>query len=482
MSHAPSSATRSIARRDFLRGALLASTFPFIATTARGQTAGSSGAAPAGRKVNLACCGIGNRGANVVDELMKTGLANIVALCDTDMGAPHTLAILKKYPNVPRFQDFRKMLDKMGGQIDAVSVGVPDHTHFPICMHAMALGKHVYVEKPMAHTFREIALMMAAEKKFKVAAQMGNQGHSDGNYFQFKAFVEAGLIKNVRKVVGHMNGVRRWHKWNGQVPGLPAGQPVPEGLDWDTWLGHKPFVDYHRDYVQGDWRCWYQFGNGALGDWGAHILDTAHEFLQLGLPNAVSAVKMEGHNPYVFPMASTLQFKFPERGAGRPACDVFWYDGQKNFPDLPANYGQAVVADDVPPPGAGSTATAAMPPGKEIYTDDLIFKGGSHGTTLAIIPEAKAKDMAGKLPKVPKSPSNHFKNFLLACQGEETCRSSFAVAGPLCQMMALGIIAQRLNASFQFDRSTLRITDHPAADALLDGPPPRTGWEQYYKV
>jgi hypothetical protein len=418
----------------------------------------------------------------VVEALVKTGLVNVVALCDTDMGAKHTEGILKKYPQVPRFQDFRKMFDKMAKDIDAVSIGVPDHTHFPIAMLAMSLGKHIYVEKPMAHTFRETALMMAAEKKYKVAAQMGNQGHSDGNYFQFKAYVEAGIITNVRKVVGHMNGVRRWHKWNGTVPGMPAGQPVPEGLDWDTWLGQTPFVDYHRDYVQGDWRCWYAFGNGALGDWGAHILDTAHEFLKLGLPTEVVPEKIEGHNAFVFPMASTLRFKFPERGPGLPACDVYWYDGQKNFPTLPSDYGQAVVADDVPPPGAGSTATASMPPGKEIYTDDLIFKGGSHGTTLSIIPAAKAKDMASKLPPVPKSPSNHFKNFLLACRGEETCRSSFAVAGPLCQTMALGVIAQQLNRTVVFDRATQQITNDAVANGLLAGPPPRAGWEQYYKV
>lgn len=474
------SAPAGMPRRSFLKTAAAlsaASAFPYFVVRAK-----DAPKAGPNERVNVACCGIGGRGADVVNGLAATGLMNIVAVCDTDMGAAATAKILKKYPDVPRFKDFRQMLDKMGNQIDAVTAGVPDHAHFPIAMMAMGLGKHVYSEKPMAHTFNEIDLMMAAEKKHKVAAQMGNQGHSDGNYFQFKAFVEAGIIKNVHKVVGHMNGVRRWHKWNGNVTGMPAGQPVPEGLDWDTWIGQVPFLEYHRDYVQGDWRCWYHFGNGALGDWGAHILDTAHEFLNLGLPNEVRAVKVEGHNPFVFPMASTLLFKFPERGANMPACDVYWYDGQKNFPELPKGYGKAIVADDVPPPGAGSTATASMPPGKEIYTDDLVFKGGSHGTTLSIIPQEKAKEMAAKLPAVPKSPSNHFMNFLRACKGQETCRSNFAVAGPLCQAMALGIIAQRLNASFKFDRATRQITDNKDANALLVGPPPRRGWEQYYKV
>jgi predicted dehydrogenase len=470
--------TTASSRRSFLKrtAALTAlSGFPFL-------RAGAQGAASPNEKINLACCGIGNRGADVVNGLFSTGLCNVVALCDTDMEAKHTEKILKKFPGVPRFKDFRQMLDKMGGQIDAVTAGTPDFSHFPIAMMSMGLGKHIYVEKPMAHTFREIDLMIQAAKKSKVATQMGNQGHSDGNYFQFKAYVEAGVLKNVRKVVAHMNGARRWHKWNGQVAGLPAAQPVPATLDWDTWLSQAPFHDFNKDYINGDWRCWYDFGNGALGDWGAHILDTAHEFLALGLPTEVGAVKLEGHNPYVFPMSSTLSFKFAARGDGMPACEVLWYDGAKNFPELPKGYGKSVVTDDVPPPGGATKQPDKLGPGKEIYTDELIFKGGSHGSQLSIIPEEKAKDMAKSLPQVPKSPSNHFKNFLLACKGQEASRSRFEVAGPLSQVLALGCIAQRLNAKFAFDPAAQQVTNNKLANDLLAGPPPRKGWEQYYKV
>ena len=474
MNHALQTSRRSFLKHSAALSALTA--FPFIRASAQ------TGAATPNEKVNVACCGVGNRGADVINGLHAAGLCNIVALCDTDMGAKHTEKILKKFPDVPRFQDFRKMLDKMGSQIDAVTAGVPDFSHFPIAMMSMGLGKHIYVEKPMAHTFQEIDLMMKAEKKNKVATQMGNQGHSDGNYFQFKAWVDAGVIKNVHKIVAHMNGGRRWHKWNGQVAGLPAAQPIPASLDWDTWLSQVPFHDYNKDYINGDWRCWYDFGNGALGDWGAHILDTAHEFLKLGLPTEVSAVKMEGHNPYVFPMASTLSFKFPARGEGLPACEVFWYDGAKNYPKLPEGYGKGVVSDDIPPPGGGAKVADKLSPGKEIYSDDLIFKGGSHGSQLSIIPEAKAKEMAGKLPDVPKSPSNHFKNFLLACKGQEKCRSAFEVAGPLSQVLALGVLAQRLNTKLAFDPAAQQITNDKVANALLAGPAPHKGWEQYYKV
>ena len=234
-SPAPSSAS-GFQRRTFLKGMLGAGAGSIVASSPLFAQARKSGAkAAGGDKVRLACCGIGNRGADDVNSLHATGLCTIVALCDVDMGAPHTLGVLKKFPDVPRFQDFRKMLEKMDKEIDAVSIGVPDFAHFPIAMLAMSMGKHVYVEKPMAHTFQEVELMMLAEKKYKVAAQMGNQGHSDANYFQFKAWTDAGIIKNVTKITAFMNSSRRWHGM--KVAGYLPEQPVPASLDWDTWLG-----------------------------------------------------------------------------------------------------------------------------------------------------------------------------------------------------------------------------------------------------
>jgi len=468
-------------RRTFLKGMLGAGAGSLVAATplfaqSRNKV---SAKAPSGDKVRLACCGIGNRGAEDVNSLHATGLCTVVALCDVDMGAPHTLGVLKKFPDVPKFQDFRKMLDTMGKDIDAVSIGVPDFAHFPIAMLAMSMGKHVYVEKPMAHTFQEVELMMRAEKKYKVAAQMGNQGHSEGNYFQFKAWTEAGIIKNVTKITAFMNSGRRWHGM--KVAGYLPDQPIPATLDWDTWLGTAQPHAYNKGYINGDWRSWFDFGNGALGDWGAHIFDTAHEFLHLGLPEEINSLKADGPSDFIFPQASTLCFKFPKRDQ-MPALDLTWYDGVKNLPPLPDQFGEAVVDGNIPPPTSGKIETKTSAPGKVIYGEGLTFKGGTHGATLRIIPESKAKDMASKLPAVPQSPSNHFANFLHSCKGEETCRSSFAVAGPLSQVMVLGVIAQHVNAQLKFDRTTKQITNHPVANALLVGPPPRKEWEQFYKL
>jgi len=460
-------------RRSFLKGVLAAGAYSMVAP--RWMFAAGS---PNG-KVNLACCGIGSRGAAIIESLHKTGLCNIVALCDTDLGAPHTQAMLKKFPDVPRFQDFRQMFDKMSKGIDAVSVGTPDFSHFPIAMLAMSLGKHVYCEKPMGHSFRQMELMMAAEKKYKVAAQMGNQGHSEANYFQFQAWTEAGIIKNVTRITAFMNSARRWHGMN--VSGFLPEQPVPPTLDWDCWLATAEAHKYNAGYTHGEWRSWFDFGNGALGDWGAHIFDTAHEFLNLGLPTEVEAVKLEGYSPYIFPQASTLAFRFPQRGA-LPPVELTWYDGVKNLPPLPTDFGDAVVDPNIPPPTSGKIDTKKGAPGKVIYGEGLTFKGGTHGATLRIIPESKAREMASRLPDVPKSPSNHFQNFLLAAKGVEKCRSSFAVAGPLCQAMAIGVIAQRVNAKLTFDRATKQITNHKLANALLAGPPPRKDWEQFYNL
>jgi predicted dehydrogenase len=478
LSHQKNLAAAQMRRRSFLKGVLATGAVSILTPRSLFAADGSVAASGIG-KVNLACCGIGNRGGEGLMAHYATGQANLVAFCDTDMGAPHTQAVLKKFPNVPRFQDFRQMFDKMGNQIEAVSVGTPDFSHFPIAMLAMSLGKHVYCEKPMGHSFRQIELMMAAEKKYKVAAQMGNQGHSEANYFQFKAWTEAGIIKNVTKITAYMNGARRWHG-KSFTDFLPE-EPVPATLDWDCWLATAKVHKYNKGYVNGEWRSWFDFGDGALGDWGAHIFDTAHEFLHLGLPTEVEAVKLDGYSQLIFPQASTLAFRFPARGT-MPPCELTWYDGQKNPPPLPDNMGEAVVDPNIPPPSTGKIDTKAKPPGKIIYGEGLTFKGGTHGATLQIIPKSKAEEMASKLPPVPKSPSNHFKNFLLAAKGEEKCRSSFAVAGPLCQTMALGIIAQRVNAKLAFDPATKQITNHKVADGLLAGVPPRQDWEQFYKL
>ncbi len=418
----------------------------------------------ANEKVNVACIGIGAQGANDAKEIGKSSLTNVVALCDVALGSAYTSEICAKYPEAKQYKDFRKLFDEMGKDIDAALIAVPDHTHFPISMLAMSQGKHIYVEKPLAHTFQEVELMMAAERKYGVACQMGNQGHSGPNYFQFKAWTEAGIIKDVTRVDAYMNASRRWHKWT--FDAYPTDETCPDTLDWDLWLATAPDHPYSKYLAPGNWRSWFDFGNGAFGDWGPHILDTIHQFLELGLPTEVEAVYRDGAKQFIFPLASTIRFHFPERGE-KPPVDITWYDGVKNRPPRPPELEAERKIEDC---------------GKIIYSKELVFKGTSHGSPLRIIPEAKMKELGDKLPKTRGKNSSHMGNFLLACKGEEQTRSPFAVAGPLTQVFLLGVLAQRFGGKLLFDPKTKQITNHEIANQLLVGPPPRKGWEEFYKL
>jgi len=475
-----------ITRRTFLKTGGMATAGLALGglNTFTSTAASTSGIMGANDKVNLACVGIGNRGAEIINDFSRTGMANIVALCDVDLGAPHTQAMLNKFPNAKRFKDFREMFDKIGNEFDAVSVAIPDFAHFPVAMLAISMGKHVYVEKPMARTFYEAELMIAAAKKNKkIVTQVGNQGHSDANYFQFKAWKDAGIIKDVYAVTAHMNGDRRWHPYDPNSKKFPEAQPIPDTLDWDTWLMTSMYHDFSDKFHYGNWRGWYDFGMGALGDWGAHILDSIHEFLDLGLPYEVECLKADSHNDYFFPKASTILFKFPKRGK-MPPLDITWYDGVNNVPQVPEGYGTVDIDPNIPPVAGGKLQPSKLNPGKIIYSKTLTFKGGSHASTLSIIPPEKAKEMEKKINEVevPKSPSNHYKNFLLACQGQEKTRSPFEINGVLSQVFSLGVMAQRLNTKLLFDRTTKTITNNAFANAWLTQAPPRKGWEQYYKL
>lgn len=473
-------------RRDFLKTLSLASAGVALGggSVLNGMPLGAGRASGKvkGEKVKIAYIGTGNRGEQIIQDFARTNMVEVVALCDVDMGAAHTRKVMGMYPKAKRFKDFRKLFDEAGKEFDAVAIATPDHSHFPITMLALASGKHVYVEKPLARTFYEAELLMeAARKRPQLATQVGNQGHSEANYFQFKAWMEAGIIKDVTAITAHMNNPRRWHSWDSNISRYPAGQQLPPDLDWDTWLCAVPYHEYNKEYHLGQWRCWYDFGMGVLGDWGAHILDTAHEFLELGLPYEINMLYAKGHNDYFFPYSSTILFRFAQR-RGMPPVDVTWYDGLDNLPPLPEGYGVSALDPNIPSSNQGDAQNEKLNPGKIIYSKDLTFKGATHGSTLSIIPEEKAREMADKLPVVPPSPSNHFENFLLACQGVEKTRSPFEINGVLSQVFCLGVIAQRLNTQLFFDPRTKQFTNNAFANALLAGMPPRRGWEQFYKL
>jgi len=449
----------------------------FLQTTAAATALGGfnilpASAAPANEKLNLAIIGCSNRGGSIGQSAISTGMANVVALCDVNTA--RTDRFKSQHPEAKVYSDFREMFDEMGDQIDACTVGVPDHAHFPVSMRALAEGVAVYVEKPLAHTFEECELLIAAEKKYDGVCQMGNQGHSSSQRIQFQTWVEAGIIKNVRRVDACMNKGRRWHPW-GNVTSFPPKETMPTGMNWDVWTATAPMHDYSKKFDGGNWRGWYDYGNGAFGDWGPHTLDTVHRFLELGLPHEIRADKLEGPNKFIYPMATTIAFEFAARGEGMPAMSINWYDGVKNQP---------------PQPKELSSKGKKMPAcGKAIYSDDLTFLGGTHSASLSILSEQK-NDMAKELKEAEeklaseagtKTNRDHMKNFMLAAKGEEECNSKFAVSGPLTQVFMLGCIAQRLGGTLKFDAEKKQITNNGFANELLRGHEPRKGWEEYYK-
>ncbi len=454
-------------RRDFLKTAAASAAvlaFPNLRAAAP---------SPNG-KVNMAFVGIGNQaGRDFAMFAYYKDLVNVVAFCDTQMGAAHTQAALKAFPQAPRYRDFRKMFEVHGREIDAVCVATPDFSHFPAAMLAMSLGKAVYCEKPMCNTFHEIALMAAAAKRHNVVTQMGNQGHSDANYWQMKALVERGVIKDVTRIDAFMcANNRRWFKWKGTLREMPGAETPPPEMDWNVWLAQRPFRSYNHNFINGDWRCFYEYGTGALGDWGAHVFDAAHEFLKLGLPTKIETLKNDRRTPVVYPMASTIRYHFPARGEGLPACTLTWYDGAGNFPEKPAN-----VSDP---------KWRRRDFGAELHLKDgRVFARTSHGAALQPIVGLDPRD--GEVKKMmkdfPRGKSGHYLNFIKAVKGEEKANSNFAVAGPLSQVLALGAIAQRLaEPSLAFDPVAGRFVGNDAANALLAGPAVRTGWEGFAKL
>jgi len=443
----------------------------FLKTTAAASIATSihlvpSSAFGANDKVNLATIGCTHQGGGIGKAAANNKNTVLVACCDVMMSRAGSLAKLGKGPKL--YDDFRKMFDEMEKDIDACTIGVPDHAHFPIAMRAMSHGIHIYVEKPLAHTFEECELMMRAEKKYKVAAQMGNQGHSGAQRLQFRQWVKDGIIKNVRKVDACMNKGRRWHPW-GDVKSFPKADPMPEGMNWEVWTGTAPMHNYSKRFDHGNWRGWYDYGNGAFGDWGPHTLDCVHRFLNLGLPHEIRADKLEGQNDFIYPKATTIAFEFAERGEGMPAMTIYWYDGTKNKPK--------------PPEGCGNVKMPAC--GKIIYSDDLIIKGGTHSSTHQIIGGPKKAEMTPdklKLRDKGTTSQSHMTNFINAAMGKEECNSKFEVSAPLSQMFCLGCIAQRLGGKLEFDPKTKQITNNKRANELIKGHPPRKGWEEYYKL
>ena len=423
----------------------------------------------ANNKVNLAVIGVGGRGmANWTAFLNKENpelSENIVAFCDVnDKAAAKGYELL---PDVPRFKDFRVMFDKMHRQIDAVIISTPDHTHFPAAMAAMQLGKHVYVEKPLAHNIWQLRTLRKAASHYKVVSQMGNQGHATDGIRRVKEWGDSGMAGDVKEVFAWFDGptFKKGAYFEKPESFPPQPTPVPEGLDWDLWLGPVGERPYHDYMVPRVWRGWYDFGNGELGDWACHTLDAPFWSLDLGSPVVVEP-EYSDRNPmpesYVTNQ-SALRFEFPARG-NKPAVTLRWYEGGLQPENRPEWLMETL-------PGNGMVM---------VGSNHSIKTGGRPNDSKLIMPDEAWEEYSKKAPEpvIPRILNeNQYYEWLNAIKGTGPVPgSNFEYATRLTEMALVGVLAQRFNLRIEFDEKTMEIKNHPELKQYLKEPV-RKGWE-----
>ncbi len=471
--------TPSLSRRRFLRsGVGSAMGFTFLPSYLALGKEDSAGNIPPSKRINYAMIGAGGRGVADSQSAIRAG-AMLVASCDVEFKGLDTPDENGK----PRYSDFRLMFDRHEKDIDAVVIATPDHTHYCLTIDAMRRGKHVFVEKPLTHTFRESELLMRAAEKFGVVNQMGNQGHTSAGANQFQQLVQAGVIRDIVRIDAFMQvNPKPNDTYYGYITdekrltAPPEAQPIPENLDWDAWCGPKELLPYNSLYHPRNWRGFFNVGAGLIGDWGAHLINFAHDWLKLGFPTRIEVIEQSMHNGIQFCSSSHIAMKFPARGDGLPECELHWKDGRGARPDVDEIYWEK--AENGQPtmpkiPGAGSLLHRKQ--------RDYLIERGSHGAASRLLPRAKMSDFRESL-QAHAPTHDHMSNFIQACLGNATCTSPFSKGAPLTQVLILGAIAQRLNRSLDFDVTTKRFRNDDEANALLDGGPVRDGWKEYYNI
>ncbi len=429
-----------ISRRDFLKSAAVGGAGLLILKSS------SAFGYSANEKLNIACIGAGGKGRS---DIQGVASQNIVALCDVD--ARRGADAFQAYPKAAKFTDFRKMLDKMHKQIDAVIVSTPDHTHAIAAVTAMRMGLHCYCQKPLTHSIYEARLMRDTARKYKVATQMGNQGTASSNMRESVEIVRSGAIGNVREV----------HVWSNRPiwpQGLtrPEPQQIPKELDWNLWLGPRPTRPYNEAYLPFKWRGWKDFGTGAIGDMGCHTLNMPFMALNLTHPISVHAEVFDATDES-YPKQEIIRWTFDKRG-DLPSCKLTWYDGGlKPHADI-------LLGRDLP----GSGCVLIGDKGRLFAADDY---GGSH----VLLPEEQFSDYKLPAPTLPRSPG-HYEEWMNACKGGDKAMSNFDYASGLTETALLGNLAALVGEPIYWDADGMRAVNCPKADQFIH-PTFRKGFE-----
>jgi len=442
--------SKEMTRRDFLKtGSIAAAGLAAAPATSMGAPDSfiskifSKKKAPSDR-LNILAVGVGGRGG---DDLLELESQNIIGLCDVDWA--YAKPVFNRYPDVRRFNDYRVMYDQMLKDADAVLVATADHTHAIIAADAMTAGKHVYCEKPLTHSVYESRLLTKLAAKYKVATQMGNQGASFEGVRQICEWIWNGEIGDVTKVEAFTDRPL----WPQGIARPSDIDPIPATLNWDSFVGPATFRPYNKAYTPWNFRGWWDFGTGALGDMACHILHPAFKALKLGYPVKVQASSTPVM-PDSCPSAEIVQMIFPAREnmprVAMPEVEVLWYDG-----------------------GLKPKRPAGLAPGKNLKMEGggLIF----HGTKDTLICGGygiKPYLLSGRKPEVPhilrEITESHQMDWVRACKEDPSNRvlsaSDFSEAGPFNEMVVMGVLAVRLqylNRELEWDGENMRFTNLP---------------------
>ena len=454
-----SSTSESLSRRTFLGNAALGGAAATIlpAHLVRGQ----EGKTPPSKKVNVAIIGTGGQGIVNMKQLLNEPDARIVALCDINKESDYSMFyyggkaglnpasefVRKSYgESCATYHDYHEMLDKE--DIDAVLIATPDHTHGVIATDMIAKGKHLYCEKPLCRTVYEARRVTEAAKKAGMATQLGNYGHSSEDIRLLCEWIWDGAIGDVTEVhAWTTTGARRWTSFTDKPD---ERLPVPEGFDWERWLGPVPRRPYHSAYAPVRWRAWWQFGSGTIGDFACHHLDSAFWALKLDQCETFEIeASSHGLTAETCPGASTIYFDVPSR-AGMKPVRIHWYEG------------------GVMPP-----RPAVLEAKRNLGDHGTLFVG-SKGSILSggwarsprIIPESKMREY--KRPeKTLKRVNGHHRDWINACMGKGPASTHFDYSGPLTEFTLMGNVALRAGGKLSFDWKNMNVTNVEEANKFI---------------
>ncbi|MDR2276080.1 MAG: Gfo/Idh/MocA family oxidoreductase [Sphingobacterium sp.] len=446
-------------RREFIKNTSLLTGFTIVSNTVLGKKFGHI--APSD-KLNIAGIGVGGMGRRNLSN-MKT--ENIVALCDVDW--KYAQKTFDDYPKAKRFKDWRQMFDQIGKEIDAVMVATPDHSHAGVTAHAITLGKHCYTQKPLTHSVYESRLLTKLARQYGVATQMGNQGNSFDWCREIAEWIQSDAIGEVYEV----------HCWTDR-PIWPQGlmkpkqaMPVPDTLDWDLFIGSAEKRPYNSVYTPWNWRGWWDFGTGALGDMACHIMDPVYWALGLKYPTKVNGSSTLS-NLYSPPHAEMVKYTFPARAkmgkVNMPEVNVYWYDGGLR-PERPSELKDGVMMGD--------------------ENGGIIFVGkkgkimtGCYGMNPTLLPMENMAHFQKPKPWIPRIPGGngdiwstnaHEQDWIRAAKESKSNRkeasSNFSFSGPFNEMVVMGVLAVRLqglNRDLLWDGENMQFTNINANDEL----------------